>query len=1456
MRSATATVLVACLLLAVATGSASSQSRRDEPIPILSHPEAERVQASSAGMRASAGADPDTVYVGLSHADHWSATTNYWNLWTGTRRPGVNEPANAIWDWDNLSVLASHGVNDSLCGWWPDLRLFTCTGGYTLPDEQRPWWALDHGNVANYVINQGPGAARTYGVVGVWHADGGVAQPGGSAVQWTPLSGTRSAWCGLRQLGDVSVVDAVTGNPFNQSTLERVSGGGAFGGSRRYPGYANQWDQMLYRDFAVPAGQPLAVSFLYRTRMSEGAVLASATRTGWFHGDPLAVTAGNFISSSTAGANAPRDSFMVYVGAPVDEANCTYSDGSVAPVYDVQRRWFSEVLRLFDGAPCFEIFSVAGSHPADTADATPAANLVVSPEQVDAIRAVSGGIVRLVFRVKTNRGFADDDGAGGFDSATRGAALLDDVVVNGVVVGDFELPEQGGANAIDNRPGVSPLANWKSTGKPPSLYTHLGNLEAGINYAELCGAWDSPARFCDIRGNVLMSGNYDVFEASMDPRYESMRNGFPGAWSPTIDMTVARDGSNAANPQGLTESIVAATDGIKLLLDVYAGQLNLPFTGIGYWPACQVWPVAQANNGAKVWSDPLGTPFLVYSPDPKCYSDWFDLGADIGFPPLANAYNAPDSLRVWIGLYQACFRWGVTLGCNDNDGVYFDNVSVAFVDRPGVQANAIEPGALRLAFWETFADVFPANETPGLPSSANFDTTTALIVGPLNVAQATGNQLRFCIQPDSVLVNAPDVSGPAHPVLGHATRLDLVFRILPGPGNYAIASPGGREFPPTLSMQLLDVPTDQGNFVTAGDGTFWGEYLADPGPFASPNAHPGAAWDHLAWNSARCDTAEANVFPVGGLVGTGLASGLYANTLHEEDPKFATLGVTKFRCFVVDTAQAAESANVACDGTVPAWLAALPHERTGWDGTVTTKEHTKIIPDGLLTPGAHVQYFYRKSACADSVLAHVLVPDTNRVWQPGEGSVDGHRWQQFGVLPDRWKYEVFGGGGMPCMLYVDWNDRRGNERVFVSIMDSLGGTSPYKYGAHNGWHAPALPGPLALDDLAGYPVHGRNQQPGTTWDMYGVRAAESGAAGAVSLGSRLANRSGMGFAAGKHARTGPTPEMLRRFYRLLTVFTGDLNSGLTGLFLDKSQDDIGMFNDFLTANSAGSTAQPRGLYVGGDGFVQSEDLLNGQNASHGQFLATKLGLTLRNGSYQAVANNVNECADLVTTNVITPSGGLGGVGNSCAYSNDLLQRNPAIAEAAEAAYYENVGSNGPYVASVHKPAVPARNWVAYTEGWNLEHLWGQSCTPNWSCWPAGGSMITLWQVYNALFAFQCQVTSSGPRLWQWLCWPNDVPRNEGSFADFMKIGNSLVRSGSAHVRFGVASPDRVRIRLYDVAGRRMRTLADRMFDAGEYDLVWDGADDAGARVPRGVYFVRLEYASGGGAIHDRIVFLR
>jgi len=520
----------------------------------------------------------DTTWLGHSYSDHWSPTLNWWNLHTGEVLPTTTpKPSNAMWDWDHSTGLAGHGIADSLEGWWPVRRQYDLTGGLTLPDANRPWWALDIGNQVNYVINQGNAAKRTKGVIGVWHSDPG--NLAGSAVTWAPLSGTRSAWCGLRQHGDNSVVDPQTGNPFNQSTMEfngspRPSwkGGTATG----FPGYASQWDQILYRDFQAQGGQPMTISFLYRTRMSTGVDQAPATRTGWFHGDPISLLPGNFISSTDAGLSAPIDSFMVYVGAPVNDAACVLSDGSARPVFDVRRRWFSEVfadLREPVDAILRDL-QCEWRQPRGHARNDAAVQHERSGAQIDAIRLAPGNtghVVRLAFRVKTNRGYDDENSATSagvvYTSRGRGAAIIDDVIVNGTNVGDFEATS--GINAIDNNPGVSPLNAWKSTGKPPAIYFHPHDL-ANLTYDDLCGPVNSPRRLCDLRGTVISVGDHDRSEAAGGDAMTAERELMSGMVSPTINLVT----SGPPNPMGITPDILDATDDWYIRYDAYSGILT------------------------------------------------------------------------------------------------------------------------------------------------------------------------------------------------------------------------------------------------------------------------------------------------------------------------------------------------------------------------------------------------------------------------------------------------------------------------------------------------------------------------------------------------------------------------------------------------------------------------------------------------------------------------------------------------------------------------------------------------------------------------------------------------------------------------------------------------------------------------------------------------------------------
>jgi hypothetical protein len=60
------------------------------------------------------------------------------------------------------------------------------------------------------------------------------------------------------------------------------------------------------------------------------------------------------------------------------------------------------------------------------------------------------------------------------------------------------------------------------------------------------------------------------------------------------------------------------------------------------------------------------------------------------------------------------------------------------------------------------------------------------------------------------------------------------------------------------------------------------------------------------------------------------------------------------------------------------------------------------------------------------------------------------------------------------------------------------------------------------------------------------------------------------------------------------------------------------------------------------------------------------------------------------------------------------------------------------------------------------------------------------------------------------------------------------------VRFDLRRAGRVRIGVYDLAGRLVRRLVDEQRPAGTHDVPWQGRNQAGRTVAAGVYFIRLE----------------
>lgn len=86
-----------------------------------------------------------------------------------------------------------------------------------------------------------------------------------------------------------------------------------------------------------------------------------------------------------------------------------------------------------------------------------------------------------------------------------------------------------------------------------------------------------------------------------------------------------------------------------------------------------------------------------------------------------------------------------------------------------------------------------------------------------------------------------------------------------------------------------------------------------------------------------------------------------------------------------------------------------------------------------------------------------------------------------------------------------------------------------------------------------------------------------------------------------------------------------------------------------------------------------------------------------------------------------------------------------------------------------------------------------------------------------------------------------APARPTPFSDHTDVGWTLPRAGAAAVR------------VYDVSGRRVRTLAEGTHAAGAHTVRWDGRDALGMRVAAGAYLIVLE--SGGTRRARRVVRL-
>jgi predicted MPP superfamily phosphohydrolase len=99
--------------------------------------------------------------------------------------------------------------------------------------------------------------------------------------------------------------------------------------------------------------------------------------------------------------------------------------------------------------------------------------------------------------------------------------------------------------------------------------------------------------------------------------------------------------------------------------------------------------------------------------------------------------------------------------------------------------------------------------------------------------------------------------------------------------------------------------------------------------------------------------------------------------------------------------------------------------------------------------------------------------------------------------------------------------------------------------------------------------------------------------------------------------------------------------------------------------------------------------------------------------------------------------------------------------------------------------------------------------------------------------------------------PQSLP--DGTIALLKQSFPNPAQAGTT-IRFVLAFPANVRIDVFDIAGRRVRTLTNKEYQAGESEVPWDLKNEDGLGVASGVYFYRLQTA--GQSIAKKLAVIR
>ena len=303
-------------------------------------------------------------------------------------------------------------------------------------------------------------------------------------------------------------------------------------------------------------------------------------------------------------------------------------------------------------------------------------------------------------------------------------------------------------------------------------------------------------------------------------------------------------------------------------------------------------------------------------------------------------------------------------------------------------------------------------------------------------------------------------------------------------------------------------------------------------------------------------------------------------------------------------------------------------------------------------------------------------------------------------------------------------------------------------------------------------------------DRYDVRSPSSGMANRLS------------------SRVVDVQQQLNDCYAHIEWDCGSLSATLgDGTGSPLKCDDYNLLSTFL-----GNLVNPGGLYLSGDDLA--ENLIASTSASAVTFRSTYMPFVLANSSHRAAGFGVSPAIKLWPGRAFADDFFVFG---GCPELNDFDVMNASGTSRVEMSYQTAQSPNGAVVSNKNGDATVVLSGFSFAAVRDDE-LDGLSDRARF--------------LRNAI-----RYSGTGPL--------DPVTGTRPAPSNSLSQNYPNPFNPTTTIAFSLATRGRVSVRVYNVAGELVRTLANGQHAAGPHAVTWDGRDEAGSPVSSGVYFYKL-----------------